>query len=106
MNRLMLKITLAALLSLAITFANAENAPNISGPAPALPPGVVNTQNPNDKPLPPEEALKKITVPEGFQVTLFADEHNVMQHVAINITIRHRLGVDECFSYPAYKSHI
>ena len=51
---------------------------------PTLPPGVVNTQNPNDKPLSPQEALKKITLPEGFQVSLFAGEPDVMFAVDVS----------------------
>ena len=80
-----------------------QNAPT-AAVAPALPPGVVNTQNPKDKPLPPEEALKKITLPEGFQVTLFAGEPDVMQPVAFDFDDRGRLWVVECFSYPDFKS--
>src|SRR2546427_1883366 len=71
---------------------------------PTLPPGIVNTQNPADKPLSPEQALKKITVPEGFQVTLFAGEPDVMQPVAFDFDDRGRLWVVECFSYPDFKS--
>src|SRR5207245_9900702 len=56
----------------------------VSSPAvsPTLPDGVINTQDPKDKPLSPAEALKKITVPDGFQVTLFAGEPDLMQPVA------------------------
>ena len=71
---------------------------------PTLPAGIVNTQNPADKPLSPEQALKKITVPEGFQVTLFAGEPDVMQPVAFDFDDRGRLWVVECFSYPDFKS--
>src|SRR5947209_13062990 len=69
-----------------------------------LPSGVVNTQDPKDKPLSPQEALKKITVPEGFEVTLFAGEPDVMQPVAFDFDDRGRLWVIECFSYPDFKS--
>ncbi len=71
--------------------------------APTLPPGVVNTQNPNDQPLSPEESLKKITLPEGFQVSLFAGEPDVMQPIAFDFDDRGRLWVVECFSYPDFK---
>src|SRR5213593_3165921 len=71
---------------------------------PTLPPGIVNTQNPADKPLSPEQALKKITVPEGFQVTLFAGEPDVMQPIAFDFDDRGRLWVVECFSYPDWKN--
>ena len=44
-----------------------------------LPPGIKDTQDPNDKPMPPAEALKKLALPEGFHATLFAGEPDVMQ---------------------------
>ena len=72
--------------------------------APGLPPGVVNTQNTNDHPLAPLEALKKITVPEGFRVSLFAGEPDVMQPIAFDFDDRGRLWVVECFSYPDFKN--
>lgn len=70
---------------------------------PALPPGIVNTQNTNDHPLAPLDALKKITVPPGFNVTLFAGEPDVMQPIAFDFDDRGRLWVVECFSYPDFK---
>ncbi len=71
---------------------------------PGLPHGVIDTQNPKDKPLSPEESLKKITLPPGFEVTLFAGEPDVMQPVAFDFDDRGRLWVVECFSYPDFKS--
>ena len=58
---------------------------------PGLPPGVVNTQDPKDKPLPPEEARRRMTVPEGFTVSLFAGEPNVMQPIAFDFDDRGRI---------------
>ena len=75
-----------------------------SAETPTLPPGVVNTQNPNDKPLSPADALKRMTVPKGFKVTLFAGEPDVMQPVAFDFDDRGRLWVVECYSYPDFKS--
>src|SRR5687768_3525238 len=77
----------------------AATAANLSG----LPEGVVNTQNPQDKPLSPAEALKKIQVPEGFNVTLFAAEPDVLQPIAFTFDDRGRLWVVENFSYPDFK---
>src|SRR6185503_20823340 len=74
------------------------------GQPPALPPNLTNTQNPTDHPLTPAEALKKITVPEGFAVTLFAGEPDVMQQIAFDFDDRGRLWVVECFSYPDWKN--
>jgi putative membrane-bound dehydrogenase-like protein len=70
---------------------------------PTLPPGVTNSQNPKDKPISPQEALKKITLPEGFRATLFAGEPDVMQPIAFDFDDRGRLWVVECFGYPDFK---
>ncbi|NBV23542.1 MAG: hypothetical protein EBS05_16685 [Proteobacteria bacterium] len=70
-----------------------------------LPPGVTNSQKPGDVPLPPAEALKKLTVPPGFHVQLFAGEPQVMQPIAMELDDRGRLWVAECFSYPALKKN-
>ena len=51
-------------------------------------------------PLPPEEAPGKMTVPEGFKVTLFAGEPDVVQPMGFTFDDRGRLWVVECFSYP------
>ena len=40
----------------------------------ALPDGITNSQRPTDIPLSPLESLKRMTVPEGFRVSLFAAE--------------------------------
>ena len=69
-----------------------------------LPRGVVNTQNPADKPLLPAEALKRFQLPAGFRATLFAGEPNVLQPIAFDFDNRGRLWVVECFSYPDWKS--
>src|SRR4051794_39884783 len=79
-------------------------APAIPERPPALPSGIANTQNPKDKPLAPEEALKKITLPPGFEATLFAGEPDVMQPIAFDFDDRGRLWVVECFSYPDFKN--
>src|SRR3954471_24938338 len=71
---------------------------------PGLPPGVVVTQNPQDKPIPPLEALRKMSLPEGFSASLFAGEPDVMQPIAFDFDDRGRLWVVECFSYPDFKT--
>ncbi len=77
-----------------------------SSPAasPTLPEGVVSTQDPKDQPPSPLESLKKITVPDGFKVTLFAGEPDVMQPISFDIDDRGRLWVVENFSYPDFKT--
>ncbi len=66
---------------------------------PELPPGIKNTQDPKDKPLSPQEALKRIEVPDGFEVTLFAGEPDVRQPIAFEFDDRGRLWVAEFYSY-------
>ncbi len=51
-------------------------------------------------PLPPEEAQKKFTVPEGFEVRLFASEPMVVNPVAMTWDERGRLWVVELYEYP------
>lgn len=50
--------------------------------------------------LNPDEAAKAMTVPEGFKVTLFAGEPDVVQPIAQAIDDRGRLWVAEAYSYP------
>lgn len=68
-----------------------------------LPEGIVDTQDPGEMPPSPQEALKKISVPEGFHVSLFAGEPDVAQPIAINYDDRGRLWVAESFSYIEWK---
>ena len=70
-----------------------------------LPPGVTDSQKPGEVPLPPAEALKKLTVPPGFRVQLFAGEPQVMQPIAMEFDDRGRLWVVENFSYPTLKKN-
>jgi putative membrane-bound dehydrogenase-like protein len=57
---------------------------------------------PGDKPIPPKEAPGKMTVPEGFKVTLFAGEPDVVQPIAFTFDDRGRMWVVECLSYPIW----
>ena len=50
--------------------------------------------------LSPEGAARAMTVPPGFQVTLFAGEPDVHQPIAFAIDDRGRLWVAEAYSYP------
>ena len=58
---------------------------------------------PADKPLPPDAAAKAMTVPDGFKVTLFAGEPDVVQPIAMTFDTRGRLWVVECRSYPKWR---
>jgi putative membrane-bound dehydrogenase-like protein len=53
-------------------------------------------------PIPPKQAPSKIRLPEGFQVTLFAGEPDVVQPIAFTFDDRGRLWVVECLSYPEW----
>ncbi|HEX7901163.1 MAG TPA: PVC-type heme-binding CxxCH protein [Planctomycetota bacterium] len=63
------------------------------------PEGTKNTEDPKNVPLPPAEALKRISLPDGFTATLFAAEPDVAQPIAIQFDDRGRLWVAECYSY-------
>jgi hypothetical protein len=68
-----------------------------------LPPGVVDTQDPNDISLSPEESLSRITAPEGFHVTLFAGEPDLRRPIAFDFDDRGRLWVVENYSHPYFE---
>ena len=53
-----------------------------------------------EAPLAPEEAAQTMRVPEGFRVTLFAGEPDVMQPIGFCIDDRARLWVAEAYNYP------
>ena len=53
-------------------------------------------------PLAATEAMRRITLPEGFTVTLFAAEPDVVQPIAMTIDHRGRLWVVENYSYPIW----
>src|SRR5262245_62817482 len=53
-------------------------------------------------PLPPAEAIKRMTLPEGFNVALFAREPDVVQPIAFTIDPRGRLWVVENYAYPLW----
>lgn len=68
-----------------------------------LPEGVINTQNPEDISLTPEVSLSRITMPEGFNVTLFAGEPDIRRPIAFDIDDRGRLWVVENYSHPNWE---
>ena len=75
---------------------------SIFGAETDLPDGVENSQNPDDISLTPAESLKRITVPEGFQVSLFAGEPDVRRPIAFDFDDRGRLWVVENYSHPKF----
>ena len=79
---------------------------NVHGSCPwvdDLPAGVINTQNPNDISLSPQESLSRIRVPQGFNVTLFAAEPDIRRPIAFDFDDRGRLWVVENYSHPKWK---
>ena len=62
-------------------------------------PAVYNSEKPDAQPMSPQEALKSIKLPPGFQATLFAAEPDVRQPVAVTTDERGRLWVAECYTY-------
>jgi putative membrane-bound dehydrogenase-like protein len=58
-----------------------------------------NTQNPKDIPLSPREALLKMSVPPGFNVSLFAGEPDVQQPIGMTTDDRGRLWITENYTY-------
>ena len=55
-------------------------------------------------PVPPKDAPARMTVPEGFRVTLFAGEPDVVQPIAFTFDDRGRMWVVECLSYPKWRA--
>ena len=51
-------------------------------------------------PMPAEEAAKSMIVPDGFKVTVFAAEPDVMQPVGFCFDDRGRMWVAEAYNYP------
>jgi putative membrane-bound dehydrogenase-like protein len=62
-------------------------------------PRLFNTQEETTRLLKPEEALSRISVPEGFKATLFAAEPDVQQPIDMAMDARGRLWVAENYTY-------
>jgi len=60
---------------------------------------VVDTQAADQHPPTPDQSAAKISVPPGFDVSLFAGEPAVHQPIAFEFDDRGRLWVVECFTY-------
>ncbi len=66
-------------------------------------PEVFNTEEAKDKFLSAAEALAKIHVPQGFEVSLFAAEPDVQQPISLTTDERGRLWVAENYTYSESK---
>lgn len=62
--------------------------------------GFDNTKSSGQPYLDPQESLKRMKAPPGFEVTLFAAEPDIINPIAFSIDERGRLWVVECFEYP------
>lgn len=63
-----------------------------------------HAQETPDKAMAPDEAARTMSVPEGFRVTLFAGEPDVVQPIAMTTDDRGRVWVAECLSYPKWEA--
>ncbi len=63
-----------------------------------------NTQRPGEEPPTPGETLDLMTLPEGFQVTLFASEPAVRQPIAMTTDDRGRIWVIESYSHKEWEN--
>jgi len=59
---------------------------------------------PSPAPLPPHEAAVSMAMPEGFRVTVFAAEPDVVQPISMCIDGRGRLFVAEALNYGAWQA--
>ncbi|HET6572396.1 MAG TPA: PVC-type heme-binding CxxCH protein [Fimbriiglobus sp.] len=66
--------------------------------------GIVSRLTAADKPVPTTDAAARMTVPDGFHVTLVAGEPDVVQPIAFTFDDRGRLWVVECLSYPKWRA--
>ncbi len=55
-------------------------------------------------PLPPADAIKKMTVPDGFTVELVASEPDIVNPVAMTFDERGRLWITESLEYPRFSA--
>src|SRR6516164_9854049 len=59
--------------------------------------------DPTPAPLPPDQAVKAMRVPEGFTVTLVAAEPDVVQPISFCLDTRGRLFVAEALNYGTWQ---
>jgi putative membrane-bound dehydrogenase-like protein len=62
--------------------------------------GFVNTKPSGQPYLTPEESLRRLRVPPGFEVKLFAAEPDIINPISFTVDERGRLWVVECYEYP------
>jgi putative membrane-bound dehydrogenase-like protein len=62
--------------------------------------GFVNTRPSGQPYLSPEESVKPLRVPDGWEVKVFAAEPDIINPIAFTVDERGRLWVVECYEYP------
>jgi putative membrane-bound dehydrogenase-like protein len=62
--------------------------------------GFDNTKPSGQPYLDPQESLKRMKAPPGFEATLFAAEPDIINPIAFSIDERGRVWVVECYEYP------
>jgi putative membrane-bound dehydrogenase-like protein len=62
--------------------------------------GFVNTRPSGQPYLSPEESVKRLHVPPGWEVKVFAAEPDIINPISFTIDERGRLWVVECYEYP------
>ncbi|HEV3081185.1 MAG TPA: PVC-type heme-binding CxxCH protein, partial [Gemmataceae bacterium] len=62
--------------------------------------GFVNTRPSGQPYLSPEESAKRMQVPPGWEVKVFAAEPDIINPIAFTVDERGRLWVVECYEYP------
>jgi putative heme-binding domain-containing protein len=74
----------------------------VGGPLPAHEPDVIphRQDRPPNPPYSPEEAVRRMTVPEGFTVELVASEPDLVNPVAMTFDDRGRIWIAESLEYP------
>src|SRR5262245_59755978 len=57
-------------------------------------------EQPPNAPYPPDEAIRRISVPEGFTVELVASEPDIVNPIAMSFDDRGRIWITESVEYP------
>src|SRR4029077_16850023 len=74
----------------------------IGTPGPADEPQVIphRQDRPPNRPYSPQEAVRRMTVPEGFTVELVASEPEIVNPIAMTFDDRGRIWITESLEYP------
>ncbi|MEL6110637.1 MAG: hypothetical protein AAFU85_31915, partial [Planctomycetota bacterium] len=99
MNPKLARLPLVALVALLwVTTARAEEPPRNQ-----LPKKKHRTSNAPF--LTPQEAVRKMAVPEGFEVSIYASEPDIAEPIAFTFDDRGRIWVAENFNYRTRRDH-